>query len=214
MRTEDLIKALAEDHAARPQPEPLRRTFLAVMALGFGIAVIAFELTLGIRADLPSAVETWRFDLKVLMTIILAVTSAKFVWGLARPAADIRSAELALAAAPLLLAGAVVYEFCSVPASEWLQRALGANSAVCVTSIAFLSLAPLGAAFYALRRGAPLKPGFAGAAAGLCASALAAVLYATHCRNDSPLFVAIWYPAGIALVSYASMLAGRRFLRW
>jgi hypothetical protein len=214
MRTEDLIKALAEDHAARPQPEPLRRTFLAVMALGFAAALIVFELTLGVRTDLASALQTWRFDLKVLMTIILAFTSASFVWRLARPAADIRSAELALTAAPLLLLGAVFYELCSVPASEWLQRAFGANSAVCVASITFLSLAPLGATFYVLRRGAPLRPGLAGAGAGLLASALAALLYATHCRNDSPMFAAIWYPTGIALVTYAGMLAGRRFLRW
>ena len=43
----------------------------------------------------------------------------------------------------------------------------------------------LGGAFHALRRGAPLRPGFAGAAAGLLASALAAMLYALH--SDHPV---------------------------
>jgi peptidoglycan/LPS O-acetylase OafA/YrhL len=75
-------------------------------------------------------------------------------------------------------------------------------------------LAPLGGAFYALRRGAPLRPSFAGAAAGLLACALAAMLYALHRPEDSPLFGAIWYSAVIALVTAAATIAGRRFFRW
>jgi hypothetical protein len=38
MKTEDLINALAEDHAARPQPGSLRRTFFVAMALGLTLA--------------------------------------------------------------------------------------------------------------------------------------------------------------------------------
>lgn len=214
MRTQDLINALSEDHAARPQPRPLLWTFAMAMAAGLGIAVLAFALTLGIRPDAASAIATWRYDFKFVVTLTLAVTAAKFVWRLARPAADPRPAELAMAAAPLLLLAAVLYELLVVPESRWLPRALGSNSVACVVSITLLSLAPLAGAFYALRRGAPLKPGLAGAAAGLLASALAATLYAMHCPDDSPLFGAIWYTAAMALVSIGGALAGRRLLRW
>jgi len=214
MRTEDLINALAEDHAARPQPGSLRRTFFVALALGLTVAAIAFALTLGIRPDISLAMQTWRFDFKLVMTFTLAITSARLVWQLSRPAADPRSAEMALATAPMLLLCAVAYELWSVPAPEWLLRAIGSNSVACLLSISFLSLAPLGAAFYALRQGAPLRPGFAGAAAGLLASALAAMLYALHCPDDSPLFGAIWYSAAICVVTVIGMIAGRRFLRW
>ncbi len=214
MRTGDLIHALTQDHAARPQPVPLRRTFFTAMAAGFGVAVAAFALTLGVRPDVATAVDGWRFDFKFVMTITLAVTSARLVWRLARPAVDARSAELALLIGPLLLAGAVFYELWAVPQNGWLPRAIGENSLMCVVSISFLSLAPLAAAFYALRRGAPLRPGLAGAAAGLLASALAATLYAMHCPDDSPLFGAIWYTAAMGLVTLAGMIAGRRWLRW
>ena len=214
MRTEDLINALAEDHAVRPQPGSLRRTFFVAMALGLTIAAIAFALTLGVRPDIALAMQTWRFDFKLVMTVTLAITSARLVWRLSRPAVDPRPAEMALAIAPLLLLGAVTYELWTVPGPEWLPRAIGSNSVACLLSITFLSLAPLGGAFYALRRGAPLRPGFAGAAAGLLASALAAMLYALHCPDDSPLFGAIWYSAAIALVTVVGMIAGRRFLRW
>ena len=155
MKTNDFISALAQDHAAQPQPQPLRWTFLTAMAAGLGVAVVAFALTLGVRPDVASAIQTWRYDFKFVMTLTLAVTSARLVWRLARPAAEYRSAELAMAAAPLLLSGAVLYELWAVPASSWLPRAIGSNSVACVISIAFLSIAPLAAAFYALSAARP-----------------------------------------------------------
>jgi hypothetical protein len=214
MRTDDFINALALDHAASPKPWPLRWTFLAAMAAGFAVAVVAFALALGVRPDVASAILTWRYDFKLVVTLTLAATSARLVWQLARPAADPRTAELAMLAAPLLLFGAVLYELWAVPSSAWLSRAIGSNSVACVISITLLSIAPLAAAFYALRCGAPLRPGLAGAAAGLLASALAAALYAMHCPDDSPLFGAIWYTFAMAIAAGAGSAAGRRLLRW
>jgi hypothetical protein len=214
MKTHDFINALAQDHATSPQPQPLSWTFLTAMAAGLGIAIVAFALTLGIRPDVASAVLTWRYDFKFVVTLTLAATSARLVWQLARPATDPRSAGLAIAAAPALLFGAVLYELWAIPASSWVPRAVGSNSVACMISITLLSIAPLAGAFYALRRGAPLRPGLAGAAAGLLASALAATLYAMHCPDDSPLFGAIWYTSAMALVACAGSFAGRRLLRW
>ena len=93
MRTEDLIKALAEDHALRPQPGSLRLTFFVAMALGLTIAAIAFALVLGVRPDIALAMQTWRFDFKLVMTATLAIASAWLVWRLSRPAVDARPAE-------------------------------------------------------------------------------------------------------------------------
>ena len=107
MRTEDLINALAQDH---PQPGSLRRTFFVAMALGLTIAAIAFALVLGVRPDVSLAMQTWRFDFKLVMTITRAITSARLVWRLSRPAVDPRCAEMALAIGPMLLLGAVTYE--------------------------------------------------------------------------------------------------------
>jgi hypothetical protein len=41
-----------------------------------------------------------------------------------------------------------------------------------------------------------------------------ALLYATHCTDDSPLFVALWYGGATAIVVAIGALAGRRLLRW
>jgi hypothetical protein len=54
----------------------------------------------------------------------------------------------------------------------------------------------------------------AGAMAGALAGSLGAVLYAAHCVDDSPLFVATWYGIAIALVTAVGALLGHRLLRW
>lgn len=54
----------------------------------------------------------------------------------------------------------------------------------------------------------------AGAAAGLSAGGLAATLYAIHCVDDSPLFVALWYTPPVVLVVLIGTAAGSRMLRW
>jgi len=44
--------------------------------------------------------------------------------------------------------------------------------------------------------------------------AFAAGLYATHCPDDSPLFVATWYVLAILVVMAVGAIAGSQFLRW
>jgi hypothetical protein len=65
-----------------------------------------------------------------------------------------------------------------------------------------------------LRHGAPARPALAGALAGLISAGFAATLYASNCTDDSPLFVATWYPIAIAMVSAAGALIGSRMLKF
>jgi hypothetical protein len=50
--------------------------------------------------------------------------------------------------------------------------------------------------------------------AGLLSAGLGATLYASHCTDDSPLFVATWYPLAIAMVTAVGAIAGRKMLRY
>jgi hypothetical protein len=72
----------------------------------------------------------------------------------------------------------------------------------------------LAAVLYALRRGAPTHPAIAGAVGGLLSAGIAATLYASHCPDDSPLFLAAWYTIGIVLMTGIGALIGSRLLRW
>ena len=77
-----------------------------------------------------------------------------------------------------------------------------------------LSALPLAALLFALRQGAPSRPALTGAVAGLAATGIGATFYASHCTNDSPLFMAAWYVLGTAIVAVAGALLGARLLRW
>ncbi|MEA2988814.1 MAG: hypothetical protein QOG83_1525, partial [Alphaproteobacteria bacterium] len=46
------------------------------------------------------------------------------------------------------------------------------------------------------------------------AGALGAAIYAAHCPDDSPLFIAAWYSIAIAVVAAVGAAAGRWVLRW
>jgi hypothetical protein len=95
-----------------------------------------------------------------------------------------------------------------------MTRLVGNNSRVCLVAIPSLSLPLLAAALFGLRHGAPARPALAGAMAGLLSAGLAATLYAAHCSDDSPLFVATWYTLATALVTAIGALAGAKLLRF
>jgi hypothetical protein len=108
----------------------------------------------------------------------------------------------------------VVIELIVTPRDMWSTRLVGTNSIHCLTIIPLLAMPVLAALLIALRKGAPAKPGLAGAAAGLASAAIAATYYASNCTDDSPLFVATWYPLATAIVVIAGSLASTRYLRW
>lgn len=212
MRTDDLVHALAADrHAAQTSIE--RKLALAI-AVGFAVSAVLFWTNLGPRPDIAAVAVTVRFDLKIVQALLLAATAAALVLRLARPGAGTGWQKAALTAAPALLALAVIAELLTVPAGEWQAKLVGSNARICLTAIPLLSLPLLAALLLALRHGAPTSRTAAGAAAGLVAGGLAAALYATHCTDDSPLFVATWYSIAIGAVTVLGALLGRRLLRW
>jgi len=119
-----------------------------------------------------------------------------------------------LAAAPALIAMAVVVELFALPSDTWSANLVGTNGLVCLTYISLIGIGPLAIFLLALRHGAPTKPAFAGAVAGLLAGAIAATLYAAHCTNDSPLFVATWYTIAIAGLAILGAIGASWYARW
>jgi len=212
MKTDDLIAAMAADSAA-----PLlsvKGRMAAALAAGGAVAGAWFMYSLGVRPDIAAALLTWRFVAKLLIVAACVVAALWASLRLARPEAD-RGTTIAILSVPLaMLAAAVVAELAVLPARDWTVRAIGSNSRICLVSVALMAVAPLVAVLAALRTGAPRSPAAAGAVAGVLAGSLGAVLYAFHCTDDSPLFVALWYTPPIALAALAGAAAGSRLLRW
>ena len=214
MRTDELINTLVADHAVQPRPKPVGHGLVMAIIGGLAISGALFALTLGVRPDIVSALSTWRFDLKLSANLVLVIAATWVALRLSSPTTKPLSAMRPLLVPALLLLAAAMYELVTVPASAWPSRAMGVNGVMCVASIIFLSVLPLTATIYALRQGAPMSPALAGAAAGLLAGALGATVFAMHCTNDSPLFVAIWYTLAIGLTAIVGLLVGQYVLRW
>lgn len=210
MKTDELITILSNDD----HPRERLWTNLALSAVvGTLVAATLFFAAIGFRPDIAQAAQTIRFLFKFAVTISLAATAIQVAFKLSRPDGDLRSSS-ALLVAPVLLACAVGVELLVLPSGQWMGKLVGHNARICLTLIPLLSIGPLICFMAALRHGAPSNPGWTGATAGLAASGIAATFYASNCNDDSPLFVATWYPLAILAVSAAGYLVGRSALKW
>jgi len=211
MNTDQLVEALVADRAATARP--IGRSLVLALAAGIALSLVVFCLTLGIRPDIRPALETWRFDLKIV-TVLLGLGLAFGVCrDCARPDMPRHPLRRLLPLLALIVV-AVAVELVLVPEAAWRQRLVGSNMLICLPMVPILSLAPLAAMLWMLRRAAPASPTLAGAAAGLVAALSGATLYAFHCFDDSPLFVATWYSLATLVVTAVGAWAGHKLLRW
>jgi len=181
------------------------------MALLVALPVSAAMLlvTLGVRQDVMTAMHNPFFDLKFLVTLALALPAIMISLHLSRPEASLRGWAWLLLLPLGLLGIGIAGEMMLPQRLPMMTRLVGNNSRVCMVAIPAFSLPLLAASLVALRQGAPTRPAVAGALAGLLSAGLAATLYAAHCSDDSPLFVATWYTIATALVTAIGAL-GRR----
>jgi hypothetical protein len=212
METEQLIRTLAADnpHRAHPVGFVLALALLAAVPL----SLVMFMMALGVRPDVMTAMHNPFFDLKFVITLALAISAIVVGLHLSRPEASLKGWGWLLLIPVGIIAAGIGSEMMMPQRLPMMTRLVGSNSRVCMTAIPFLSLPLLAGALIGLRHGAPARPALAGAIAGLIAAGLAATLYASHCTDDSPLFVATWYTIATAMVTAAGALIGARVLRF
>ena len=212
METDQLIRSLAADNARHAMPVGLVLALALLSAAPVSAAM--FFASLGVRPDVMTAMHNPFFDLKFAVTLALAIPAIAVSLHLSRPEVSLRGwAWLLLIPAGLLVAG-IGGEMMLPQRLPMMTRLVGNNSRVCMTAIPLMSLPLLAAALIGLRHGAPTRPAVTGAFAGLLSAGLAATLYASHCSDDSPLFVATWYTIATALVTAIGALAGSKVLRF
>jgi hypothetical protein len=212
METDQLIRTLAADNAHRARPVGFVLALALLSAAPVSVAIFFAEL--GVRHDVMTAMRNPFFDLKFAVTLALAISAIALSLHLSRPEASLRGwAWLLLIPAGLLVAG-ISGEMMMPQRLPMMTRLVGSNSRACLAAIPAMSLPLLAAALVGLRHGAPTRPAVAGAIAGLLSAGLAATLYASHCTDDSPLFVATWYTIATALVTAIGAVAGSRMLRF
>jgi hypothetical protein len=212
METDQLIRTLAADNAQRARPVGFALALALVAAAP--VSILMFFMTLGVRPDVMTAMHNPFFDLKFAVTLALAIAAIAVSLHLSRPEALLRGwALLLLVPAGVLVAG-IGGEMMVPQRLPMMARLVGQNSRVCMTAIPLFSLPLLAGALIGLRQGAPTRPAVTGAIAGMLSAGLAATLYASHCTDDSPLFVATWYSIATAVVAAIGAVAGSRVLRF
>jgi len=212
MDTDQLIRTLAADNTHRaPRVGVLLTTGLLVAA---PFSILIFATFLGVRPDVMTAMHNPFFDTKFAVTLSLAIPAIVISLHLSRPEALMRGWGWLLLLPVGLLAVAIGSEAMMAPAMPMTMRLVGKNSRWCLSAIPAMSLPLLAGALFGLRHGAPSRPALAGALAGLLSAGLAATLYASHCTDDSPLFVATWYTIATAVVTAIGAFAGSKVLRY
>ena len=212
MDTDQLIRTLAADnaHPARPVGFALMLALLAAAP----VSLLMFFAEFGVRPDIMVAMRNPFFDLKFAVTLALAIAAIAVSLHLSRPEASLRGFGWWLLVPAGILTAGIGGEMMMPQRLPMMTRLIGKNSWVCLTVVPLLALPILVGALIGLRHGASARPAVSGAVAGLLSAGLAATLYASHCTDDSPLFVATWYTIATALVTAIGALAGSRFLKF
>ena len=212
MKTDDFISALTADLPSKPMSVSGALTRAALAAAPVALAIVVFGLK--VRPDLADMLVQPRMAFKFAVMLVVAVSGAWLALRLSRPEAGLGRAPLVLALLAVLLAIGVAVELVVLPASAWSRAFWGVDALKCLGLIPLVSAAPFVALMIAMKSGAPANPTWAGAAAGLLSAGIGASLYALHCPNDSPLYLAVWYVVGILIVTLSGALIGSRVLKW
>lgn len=211
MTTEDLIRVMAADTA---RPQPLTTSLMLGLFPSLLVALAVVATVLGFREDLAASLLTPLLAMRSLLVAALGLVAIRCALDLLRPEGgdSVRLWPLAgIGAAALAL---LVWAYVTTPADTRQMAFFGKTLVLCLVMIPLLSILPVAAILFTLRRGATTAPALAGFVAGLAGSGLAAAIYSLHCTEDSPLFYVTWY--GLAILSTAAVSAalGSRLLRW
>ncbi len=210
MKTDALIAALAAD--TRPGMGVADRLIRALPA-ALLVAIPGFVLLWGPRPDIAAAVASAAV-LKSLLPLILAVLAGRAALTLSHPEARAGKQLASLSLLGVLMLVAFASAVAHKGATELGTALFTPSLLTCLTSIPALALPLLAAALWALSAGAPRRPAFSGAMAGLVAGGVAATIYSAYCNQDAALFFLPAYAGAILIVTAIGTLIGSRSLAW
>jgi hypothetical protein len=213
MKTDELIALLALD-AQAPSARPAQLAYGAALAGGGALTLGLLLATLGVRPDLAWAATQPMFWVKLLTPAAICAVAGWALWRLAHPGAPTPplARAVALLALPVWLLAALA--LVQALPSQRLQMVFRSVWIQCPISIFLLALPLFVLLCWALRKLAPTRLHSTGAVAGLVAGGGAAAVYALHCPELGPAYIAIWYALGMAATTAAGAWVGPRILRW
>jgi hypothetical protein len=213
VKTDELINMLATGTVAVEPHAAARRYTAAIGGGALGAAVLMATL-LGVRPDLAEVALLPMFWAKLAFAAGLTLASLFAALRLSRPGLRLERLPGALAAPVLamwMLAAAVL---AGADPAERARLFFGETWTSCPLLIALLSAPSFAALLWAMKGLAPTRLRLAGAAAGLLAGAIGALVYSLHCPEIAAPFLGFWYLLGMLIPAIAGALLGPRCLRW
>jgi hypothetical protein len=201
--TEALILDLSAD-LAPVQRRDIRREAGALLALG--AAELALILMVhGMRPDMGRVISSpymvWKIgSLALLAGVVCTVALQSF----APLAQSRRGLALTSGLAGLAIIGGAFVTPAADSARTLLDRLSPVHGMMCAVSIAVLALPLMTLLALLMRRAAPVHPKRSALAAGLAASICGALIFTACCPMNDPLYIAVWYSAGIVAVTAAA----------
>lgn len=211
MKTEDLIRALAADTQIE---RPIGGMLAVRLGLAIVLAVALIGVTIGFRDDLMLSLVVPVSALRFVLTAALGLVGVRLALVLARPEGRAQARLWPIAAVAAVALGVLIWAYAATPPEARQMAVMGKTMVACLVTIPLLSILPVTALLVSIRQGATTAPALAGFVAGAAGSGFAAMVYAMHCTEDSPLFYVTWYGIAITGVTVVSTLIGARVLRW
>jgi len=209
--TDALILDLSADLA------PVKRRSMARDAL-FLLALAAVELALvfgmgAMRPDMGMVILSPYMIWKLGSLALLASLSSAIVMRSFTPPASARhGVALMLGIAGLIMVGGIFVTSAPDAGRSLIDRLSPAHGLICTAAIVVLALPMMAMLAVLMRRAAPVQPRDSAIAAGISASTIGALVFAFCCPANDPLYIVVWYSAGVAMVTaIARWLLPRRF---
>lgn len=211
MKTDALITTLAADMQIE---RPVTGGLVGALVLAIVVAVLGIWVTLGFRDDLLLSLVTPVSVMRFILTAALGAIGVRLALVLARPEGRGMARLWPIVAVAAVALGLLIWAYLATPAEGRQMALVGKTMVTCLVTIPLLSILPVTAIVLSMRNGATTTPALAGFVAGLGGSGFAAMVYAMHCIEDSPLFYVTWYGLAITGVTLVSTLIGAKVLRW
>ncbi len=210
--TDELIAQLAGE------ARPVRRLWPPRARLGLWLALqvlvlAAAAVVLDLRPDAASKLREGAFAAEIALLFSIGSLDAALALLAAVPGRQ--PAAVPLLGSLAVVVGALGIAYGSEPAVRDSLAQLVALGWPCAAHAAAVAAAPWALLLIALRRGAPLAPGVAGALGGLAAFCIAAAALRLTCPVDTRWHLLVWHLAPVALAAGLSFWIGILWLsRW
>lgn len=213
MKTDELVTLLATG-AGAVEPDATVRRYATALGWGAFGATLLMAILLGVRPDIDAAAWRPMFWIKLAFPASVAVASLFAASRLSRPGARLGWVPGALVAPVLAMWLLTAYVLLGAPPEERADLVMGFTWEYCLFYVPMLSVPVLVTTLWAMKGLAPTHLALAGAATGLLAGAVGALIYALHCPEMEAPFLGVWYVAGMLIPTVAGALLGPIVLRW